>query len=107
MCPATALSQIIGMGLFKVKFLRNHGKGPILHAFLNKIVNDDKKVSPHALRIGGRTWYLSMDLEKQFVDYLGTWASPEASARYYRANPAAVMKRLQRFYHGLTKNEAL
>ena len=107
MCPTTALSQIIRRGLFRPNFLRSHGKGRVLHSFLKKIVNDDKKVSPHALRIGGRTWYLSMDLEKQFVDYLGTWASSEASARYYRANPAAVIRRLQKFYLRLTDTEAL
>ena len=48
-----------------------------------------------------------MGLDKQFVDYLGTWASLEASARYYRANPAAVIRRLQKFYDNVTDTEVL
>ena len=107
MCPTAALVQIIRRGLFKGKFLRNHGKGRILQSFLKKLVQQNKKLSPHALRIGGRTWYLSKGLDKQFVDYLGTWASSEASARYYRANPAAVIRRLQKFYDNVTDTEVL
>ena len=107
MCPTAALLQIIRRGLFKGKFLRNHGKGRILQSFLKKLVSENKKLSPHALRIGGRTWYLSKGIDKQFVDYLGTWASSEASARYYRANPAAVIRRLQKLYYDVTDMEVL
>ena len=107
MCPTAALLQIIRRGFLKGKILRNHGKGRILQSFLKKLVEENKKLSPHALRIGGRTWYLSMGLDKQFVDYLGTWASSEASARYYRANPAAVVRRLQIFYDSITDTEVL
>ena len=98
---------MIRRGLFKGKFLLNHGKGSILQSFLKKLVQENKKLSPYALRIGGRTWYLSMGLDKQFVDYLGTWKSSEASARYYRANPAAVIRRLQKFYDNVTDTEVL
>ena len=34
----------------------------------------------------------------KFVDYLGTWKSPEASARYYRERPAAVLKKVAKFH---------
>ena len=60
-----------------------------------------KKFSPHTLRIGGRTWYISQGMDRQFVDYLGTWVSPEASARYYRENPVAVIRKVREFYAGL------
>ena len=37
-------------------------------------------------------------MDRQFVDYLGTWKSPKASARYYRERSAAVLKRLIKLY---------
>ena len=107
MCPTAALLHIIRRGLFKGNFLRNHGKGRVLQSFHKKLVGVNKKLSPHALRIGGRTWYLSTGLDKQFVDYLGTWASSEASARYCSANLAAVIRRLQKFYADVTDTEVL
>ena len=55
-------------------------------------------IAPYSLRIGGRTWLLTNGVDRQFADYLGTWASPDASARYYRENPEEVLRRLQRFY---------
>ena len=59
------------------------------------------KVPMYALRIGGRTWNISQGMDIQFVDYLGTWKSPEASARYYREQPAAVLKKIRQFYYNL------
>ena len=53
------------------------------------------------VRIGGRTWYISQGMDRQFVDYLGTWASPEASARYYRENPVTVISKVRGFYANL------
>ena len=46
-------------------------------------------------------------MDRQFVDYLGTWKSPEASARYYRERLAAVLKRLIKFYGSLGDPESL
>ena len=107
MCPVTEVAKIVRTGYFKRRFLLKVGRGNTLSAYLKEIVNDDLKVSPHALRIGGRTWYLSKNLEKQFVDYLGTWACSEASARYYRASPGAVLRKLHDFYVNLDNCDAI
>ena len=32
------------------------------------------------------------------VDFLGTWKSPEASARYFRAAPQEILKLLKQFF---------
>ena len=107
MCPVIALKDLITRRVFNNRFLKNWGKGITLSSYLKQLAGDELKVSPHALRIGGRTWYLSKNLDKQFVDFLGTWASPEASARYYRASPDAVLRRLQQFYAQLTNWDAI
>ena len=107
-CPVDALKMVISRGYFKrTKFMSSIGKGPMLNSYLKQVTCDDRTVSPHALRIGGRTWYISQGLDKQFVDFLGTWACPEASARYYRASPDAVLRRLQQFYAQLTNWDAI
>ena len=79
-------------------FLKKNGKGRNLSKYLQALAATTDKVAPYALRIGGRTWYLSRGMDRQFVDYLGTWKSPEASARYYREHPATVMRRLTIFF---------
>ena len=107
MCPVEALRLTVTRGHWKRGFLKGHGKGSILSSYLKLLVGDNVGLSSHALRIGGRTWYLSQGLERQFVDYLGTWASPEASARYYRETPAAVLKRVQKFYATLPPPDEL
>ena len=107
MCPVTEWAKDVEKGYFKRRFLLKVGKGKTLTSYLKEMVNDDLKVSPHALRIGGRTWYLSKNMEKQFVDYLGTWACPEASARYYRASPDAVLQKLHNFYMYLNDRDAI
>ena len=82
-------------------FLGKVGRGSALKKYLQKLVKCKAPVSPYALRIGGRTWNLTHGMDRQFVDYLGTWKSPEASARYYRERPAAVLKKLIKFYTSL------
>ena len=79
-------------------FLKKVGRGSTLKEYLQKLVMCKDPVSPYALRIGGRTWNLTHGMDRQFVDYLGTWKSPEASARYYRERPVAVLKKLTKFY---------
>ena len=106
MCPVTEVAKIVEKGYFKRRFLLKVGRGNTLSSYLKEMVNDDLKVSPHALRIGGRTWYLSKNLEKQLVDYLGTWACSEALDRYYRANPDAVLRKLHNFYVNLDNSDA-
>ena len=95
MCPVTAFIDLVSGHLFEKRFLKKRGGVNALPSFLTKLAGDEITVSPHALRIGCRTYYLSNNLDKQFVDFLGTWANPEASARYYRASPDAVLRRLQ------------
>ena len=108
MCPVAALREVVWKGYFKKsQFLKTFGKGSKLDSYLKQLTEDSRTISPHALRIGGRTWYISQGMEKQFVDFLGTWASPEASARYYRETPAAVLRILQRFYSSLPLPEDL
>ena len=103
-CPVVALKMVISRGYFKrTKFLSSFGKGTMLNSYLKLMTEDDRTVSPHALRIGGRTWYISQGLDKQLVDFLGTWSSPEASARYYRETPATVLRILQNFYASLPR----
>ena len=85
-------------------FLKAVGKSQRIGAYVQRVTDSKQPVAPYALRIGGRTWYLSQDLDRQFVDYLGTWSSPEAAVRYYRASSSAVLKKLQRFFHGVQLN---
>ena len=107
MCPVIALKDLISGRVFGKRFLTKWGNGMSLSSYLKQLAGDDIKVSPHALRIGGRTWYLSKNLDKQSVDFLGTWACPEASARHYRESPDAVLRRLQQFYTHLTNWDAI
>ena len=88
-------------------FLNRMGRGAALKAYLKKLVKSKGTVSAYALRIGGRTWSLTHGMDRQFVDYLGTWKSPEASARYYRERPGAVLKRITRFYANLGSPDTL
>ena len=69
-----------------------------IQEFLKGICGTHVNIAPYALRIGGRTWLLTQGMDRQLVDFLGTWKSPEASARYYRENPDEVLRLLQRFY---------
>ena len=102
MCPVDALRVLVSKGLWKERLLRRALKpGPELKDYMKSMPDDDLQISPHALRIGGRTWYITQGLDRQFVDFLGTWVSPEASARYYRESPAAVIRLLQKFFKSL------
>ena len=87
-----------GRGWVEPGFLKSVGRGRALKEYLQQLVSCKAPVSPYALRIGGRTWNITHGMDRQFVDYLGTWKSPEASARYYRERPAAVLKKLIKFY---------
>ena len=88
-------------GLFDNKSLKLMGRRGKLMKFLLKLTCTEKPIALYALRIGGRTWNISQGLDRQFVDYLGTWKSSEASARYYREEPAAVLRKLRKFYDNL------
>ena len=97
-CPILALLDISGRGLLKRRFLKGLNRKKRLTYYLQYITGLEHYIAPYALRIGGRTWLLAQGLDRQFVDFLGTWKSPEASARYYRAAPNLVLRSLERFY---------
>ena len=105
MCPLSLLLSVAKMNWVQPGFLKKSGRGDTLGKYLKLLTSCNDPVSPYALRIGGRTWYLSHGVDRQFCDYLGTWKSPEASARYYRASPATVLQKLLHFYNGIKKRE--
>ena len=107
MCPLAALRTFAEGEDIKPGFLKKAGTGKKLKEYLQSIMNNEASISPYALRIGGRTWYISQGLDRQFVDYLGTWSSPEASARYFRARPAAVLRKCRQFYYNQRDPRAL
>ena len=87
MCPVRALVSISQQRLLKDGFVRTVGKKISLTKYLRHLTGIKTNIAPYALRIGGRTWLLARGMDRQFVDFLGTWKSPEASARYFRAAP--------------------
>ena len=101
LCPLLVLKEVGKMGWVEAGFLKTIGKGAALQEYLQRLISCKSPVSPYALRIGGRTWNITHGMDRQFADYLGTWKSPEASARYYRERPAAVLKKLTKFYVSL------
>ena len=98
MCPVRALIEITKRGLVKGFFLRKTTKRKFLSNYLKNILGSEDPVALYALRIGGRTWKISMGMDRQMVDFLGTWKSPEASARYFRGNPREVLMIVRQFY---------
>ena len=98
MCPTSALLEIVEKGWMSGSAFKLVTASKQLVEFLKDICGAHVNIAPYALRIGGRTWLLTQGMDRQLVDFLGTWKSPEASARYYRANPDEVLRLLQRFY---------
>ena len=97
-CPVRALIDITNRGLVKGRFCVAITKRKSLSHYLQEICGSTSPVAPYALRIGGRTWKISNGCDRQFVDFLGRWKSPEASARYFRGNPRAVLLMVREFY---------
>ena len=97
-CPVRALIAIVNRGLVKGYFLRPVTKGKHLPKYLQQLAGSESPVAAYTLRIGGRTWKLTNGMDRQMVDYLGTWKSPEASARYFRGNPHSVLQLVRTFY---------
>ena len=106
MCPYRLLLEVARKDWIRTGFLKTVGRGQLLRKYIQLLTSSEDPVSAYSLRIGGRTWYLSQDMDSEFVDYLGTWKIPKASARYYRASPAAVLKKLLRFYSTREKSPA-
>ena len=106
MCPVKKIMDLIGREYLRGTFLKDISSA-YLAKYLQDVSSSLDRVPLYALRIGGRTWNISQGLDRQFVDYLGTWKSPEASARYYRAEPAVVLRKVRSFYFNLRKPEYL
>ena len=98
MCPVRALVDMSHLRILRDGFLRTVGKKMTLTKYLRHLTGIKTNIAPYALRIGGRSWLLARGMDRQFVDFLGTWKSPEASARYFRAAPREVLLMLRRFY---------
>ena len=107
MCPVREVMNLSARGYLRGKFLNETSSTSSLTKYLQDLASSTEKVPLYALRIGGRTWNISQGLDRQFVDYLGTWKSPEASARYYRAEPAVVLRKIRSFYFDLPGPEYL
>ena len=99
MCPLRILLVAAQQRWVIHGFLMSVCSGQTLGKYIQDLTKSSRSVSPYPLRIGGRTWHLSHGMDRQLLDYLGTWSSPEASARYYQESPATVFKLLQQFYH--------
>ena len=98
MCPVKALINITSRGLVAGHFLKKSTTRVKLSTYLKTIAGSNTTVAPYALRIGGRTWKISHGMDRQMVDFLGTWKSPDASARYFRGNPRVVLLMVRKFY---------
>ena len=107
MCPVRALVGITRKSLMRKSVLSGINRGQKFTKYLQELNGISSSIAPYALRIGGRTWLISNGLDRQFVDYLGTWKSHEASARYYRERPGAVFKKITRFYVNLGDPDTL
>ena len=106
MCPVKEIMELIGREYLRGAFLKDISSNS-LAKYLQDVSSSSDRVPLYALRIGGRTWKISQGLDRQFVDYLGTWKSPEASARYYRAQPSVVLRKVRSFYFNLKNPEYL
>ena len=98
MCPVKALIGITNQGLVSGFFLKKSTTSAKLSSYLKLIAGSSTTVAPYALRIGGRTWKISQGMDRHMVNFLGTWKSPDASARYFRGNPRAVLLIARKFY---------
>lgn len=98
MCPVKSLIEVTRRGLVSNHFLKKSATSKKLSAYMKLIAGSNTTVAPYALRIGGRTWKISNGMDRQMVDFLGTWKSPDASARYFRGNPRAVLLLVRKFY---------
>ena len=105
MCPLSMHLAVAEMDWIHPSFLKRPGRGNTLGKYLKLLVTSEDPISPYALRISGRTWYISHGMDRQFCDYLGTWKSPESSARYYRASPATVLRKLLKFYRQMKTSQ--
>ena len=72
MCPLSMLLAVAEMDWIHPNFLKRSGRGDTLGKYLKLLATSEDPVSPYALRIGGRTWYISHGMDRQFCDYLGT-----------------------------------
>ena len=98
MCPVRGLIKLTAMGLVKRNFLKKVHMKNKLPKYLQELCDRNSPVATYALRIGGRTWKLTEGMDRQLVDFLGIWKSPEASPRYFRGNPRVILLMVRQFY---------
>ena len=103
MCPVTMLLEAANKNWVRKGFLKTLRRGAPIGQCIKTITASKNPISPYALRIGGRTWYISHGMDRIFADYLGTWKAPEACARYYRESPVTVVRILLKFYRDVRK----
>lgn len=72
MCPLALLISVAKKNWVKTGFLKRAGRGDTIENCLQLITTCKDPISPYALRIGGRTWYVSHGLDRQFCEYFGT-----------------------------------
>ena len=101
--PSPCTQRYTVKGVAKEGVPQSNQREKKLTEYLQFISGLDHYIAPYALGLGGRTWLLSEGTDRQYVDFLGAWKTPEASARYYRAAPQAVLVSLQRFYSSTIK----
>ena len=97
-CSVRALMDLSQTGKIQKNFLKDLNKEQRLTKYLQNLAGVTKDIAPYALRIGGRPWFLTKGLDRQFIDFLGTWKSPEAAARYFRAAPQEALRLLINFF---------
>ena len=107
MCPMRSLVEVSSNCMVRKSFMKKINKGKKFSEYLKRVSEQFELFALYSLRIGGRTWMISEGMDRQFCDFLGTWKSPEASARYYRGDPAAVLKLLRKFYLNLKQPDNL
>ena len=87
MCPVNALLDLRKNLEIKKGFLASLGRGASLEKYLRSITGNPTPVAPYALRIGGRTWYLSHGLDRQFVDILEPGPLPKLPRDTFEQDP--------------------
>ena len=99
-CPTTALLNIIMRGYMRKNLLRSVCGSKNIQRYLKSLCNTETAITTYSMRFGGRTWLITQGMDCQFVDILGTWKSPKASARYYRENPDEVLRVTTKIFAG-------
>ena len=102
-----ALIHVASQNLLKKRFLKDVNSGTRFSSHLRYVTKIQENIAPYALKIGDRKFLIANGMDRQLVDFLGNRKSPEFSTRYFRANPTAAIKQLQKLYRSLPLEELL